>query len=883
MTQTKASPDTAPAPPDLQDVRLVPAWDAIASPTVQAVSTDVFDTLVWRTVPEPVDAFPVIGGRLRERDLLSADLDVYAFGRLREAAERRVRARRMESTGQSEIRLEEIYEALPAWVFGGHEQGPYEAMQIELDVERELVVPDLDVVELLTAAGRVGRLVIAISDTYFSASQLRGLLFQPGLASLHLDNIFSSSDHRVNKSGGLFEIALRSLDLEPGEVVHLGDNAEADVEIPEELGVTTFYFERRPEDYRAVAEKEKRFLPAPGDSAATGALASGLTATRTKVLARVGRLQMPVGLRPHWDYGAVVVGPLLAGFAEWIHDWCLRNGVGRVLCLMREGAFLAELIARAGEYLGRDLEAIPFWVNRTVLLRASVTAGSPYELERFMHRRSPPTVEAVCRELGVSLSELPDLAGHARTTVHDSVVRALLLDRLSSDEAIRVGVVARARELRKRIGSYLDSVAGEDTRLTLVDLGWGASIQGLLCGLLEQSGRSQGLAGLYLLTHEGAADQVFERSEVHGFLGDFGLPERTVATTLRSPEVLEQVCMPPCGTQLDLDADLQPVLASQDLPALQLVEADAARKGVLAFQREWGRYRAALPGKVASLEAATHLLRPILLRSIVAPTAAEVAHVGAWHHDENQGSRRTDLIADASVVPRLRYMDPKQARDLSMSELYWPFGLAAQVDEHWADLMAAAASGQIEWDALAAPLETGAFELEVTRGTWPGDPPIIEIEPTRNRLGLSSVSGTLWSPQVTEVTLRPAERPCILRIDWIELRCWPQGRDVVTFRLEGAGVLAGVRLANCVRLAPNLALLHGRQAELAFDVGAAVPGVVARVDAEVAFAALSIGHVTPESSRFHDVLEAERAFDAVTSSLSWRATAPLRRLKRFME
>ncbi len=885
MNEPNPPTDTAPAPPEIQDVRLVPVWDAISSPAVKAVSTDVFDTLLWRTVPEPIDAFPVVARRLRERGLLCPDLDVHGFARLREAAERRVRTRRMASAGQSEIRIDEIYQAIPAWVFGDDSGGRFDATQVELDVEHELVVPDLDVIELLAAAARAGKQLIAISDTYLSAHQLRGLLAQPGFSSLHLDEVFSSSDHRVNKSGGLFEIVLRALGLSPAEMVHLGDNLEADVDTPARLGLSTFYFERRPEAYRVVAEKERRFLPAAGESAEEGTLASGLTAARTKVLARPGRVQLPAALRPHWDYGAVVLGPLMAGFAEWIHGWCERTGEWRVLCLMREGAFLAELIDRAGEQLGRDLEAVPFWLNRTVLLRASIAEGSPDELNRFMHRRSQPTVEAICRELGVALSELPDLVGHARTTTNDSVVRALLLDRLSGDDAIRVGMVSRARELRERIGAYIDLVARDETRLTLVDLGWGASIQGLLRGVLDQSGREQELAGLYLLTHEGAADHVSERSEVHGFLGDFGLPARTVVATLRSPEVLEQVCMPPFGTQIDLDENLEPVLAPQDIPALQQVEADAARKGILAFQREWGRYRAGLPGKLPSLESAKHLLRPILLRSVVAPTAAEVATLGAWHHDENQGSRRTDVIADPAVLPRLRYMGAEQARDLPMTELYWPFGLAAQVDEHWPELMAAAAAGQISWGALAAQLETGAFRIQATRGIWPDDQPEIELTPTRNRFGLSSVTATLWAPQVTELTLRPAQLPCIMRIDWIELRCWPQGHDVATVRLGGADVLAPLRLVNCIRLGPNLVIVHGGQSNLAFDVGAAVPGVVARVDVEVAFASLAIPHspALAGGTRFHNIVEAERAYDALVGSLSWRATAPLRRLKGRIE
>jgi hypothetical protein len=72
-----------------QDLRLLDAWDALASPSIKVISTDGFDTLVWRTVPEPVDAFPLIAERLRERGQLSPSLGSEAFGTLRRIAERR--------------------------------------------------------------------------------------------------------------------------------------------------------------------------------------------------------------------------------------------------------------------------------------------------------------------------------------------------------------------------------------------------------------------------------------------------------------------------------------------------------------------------------------------------------------------------------------------------------------------------------------------------------------------------------------------------------------------------------------------------------------------------------------------------------------------------
>jgi len=869
---------TARHPDPPADLRLHDVHDAIASPAIKVVSTDVFDTLVWRQVPEPVDAFLLVAERLRERGALSPSVSARGFGQLRRLAERRARTERQRYHEQSEVRLGEIYERIPPWVFDSAER--QEAVEAELEVETELLVPDLDVVALLSAAREAGKQVIAVSDIYFSEGQLRRLFNQPVLGEVHFDRILTSSDHRTNKSGGLFEIALRAMGVGPGEVVHLGDNFEADIEFPRRLGIASFHFERRPEPFASVAELEAPLMPDVAESSAEAGLVSGLTATRTKVLSRRQLAETPDALQPYWRYGATVLGPVFTGFAEWVQEHCERTGVRRVGCLMREGAFLGELLRHSGAYLGTELEPVPLWLNRSLCLRASIAQASEDELERLLVRRSATTVEGLCATLGVPLSLLPEWSSHAGTSLEDPVVRHNFLRALSADERVRAEILARSRELRERIVAYVDAFGGGDGPLTLIDLGWGASIQGLLARALTKAGAPRQTVGLYLVTHEGAAEQVVQGIEAHGFLGDYGLPEATVKTVMRSPELLEQICMPPHGTQLDLDEHLEPVLAPADLPRLQLVEAEAVRKGVLAYQREWARYQTTLPGKVGRLSRARHLLRPILLRSVVAPTKQEVASFGGWHHDEGQGSARTDLIVDPRDAVRLRYMSPEQARELPMTELYWPFGAAGLVDEHWPALMRLAAAGEIPWSALASEVETGPFVVHATGVDVP-ESSAIRAAPTRNRFGLSAVTGTIRAPFVQEIHIRPAEKAAIVRMDWIRLRLHVQGEDEpIEVRYDAGAGLERWRSAACFVLGPGLYVSYEGTGRLALGLGEVTRRVVFRVDVECAFAALPIAPVLPAGGRFGTLAEATAAFEGLETSLSWRITAPLRTAKR---
>src|SRR5207302_5632840 len=187
-----------------------------------------------------------------------------------------------------------------------------------------------------------------------------------------------------------------------------------------------------------------------------------------------------------------------------------------------------------------------------------------------------------------------------------------------------------------------------------------------------------------------ALDRALDGVAIHGYLGEFGVPEGPVAAIRRSPEILEQVCMPDSGSQVDLTEELAPVLADAEARPLQSVERAAVQQGVLAFQRAWTRYRSAVPG---SLDSLTGELRPRLLamvaRAVVAPTADEAALFAGWMHDENFGSARVEAITAGPTVRALRYLDPQALTRIPMTELYWPYGLAALHDEHLAASVAA--------------------------------------------------------------------------------------------------------------------------------------------------------------------------------------------------
>jgi len=827
---------------DTLDVRLGPPSAALADPQVKVLSFDVFDTLLWRRVPDPVDAFDLVADALHELELLPRRVDPRVFTRLRIAAEQRARNKRLQQDGRTEITLPDIYAQLaPSEIFGDK---PDLAARVaaEVQVERDLLVPDLDIAALLDAAREQGKQIVAVSDTYFSRGDVEQFLVNRGL---EIDRIFVSSAFGYGKTTGLWNHVFESLDVEPAAIVHVGDNEDADVKAPRELGVRPFLFARRDKQLDVIFAREGRLLERP---VVEGHGDFGLTALRSKVLHRQELASMPPELPEFWRYGATALGPALTGFAEWVQERTRAAGGTRALCLMREGVLLAELIEAAGAAVPDPISAEPIWLSRQTLARASIFQGTRFELDRLLTRRSAPTVRELCATLDLDAGRIASLAGRADARLSDVALRRELFGVLTEDPELRTHVVDVGAQARARVLRYVEHVRvpGEDV-LVLVDLGWQGTVQSMLNEILQAERVALSTVGLYLVTHAGAVDKQLAGADIQGYLGESGEPKGEVSAIVRSPEVLEQVCMPDHGSQVDLTPELAPVLADQAPEGvLQAAERHAVQQGIRAFQREWVRYRTVVPDALPPLAGAEPLLRAQVARGVTAPTAGEARVFGAWLHDENFGSVASDAIAGPDLVPALRHMDPQTLIEIPMSELYWPFGLAALHDEHLARAAELVALDVLPWQAFGSPLETGDIEIFYDAG-WgfvPGQR--VEVRGRRNRFGLTFARARITAEDVVALRLDPCQSQAIVRLDSVTLRGLRQGDGApLAKHLTTPQELAALGLHHLHWLSPKVLQTHGEDPHIRFDVPALLGARVYEVELECAMAILPTLPPTP--------------------------------------
>src|SRR3954463_4639466 len=64
------------------DARLARALTLLDNPDVRVLSLDVFDTMLWRQAPEPIDVFPLIAPHLHARGLLVEQITPRVFQKM---------------------------------------------------------------------------------------------------------------------------------------------------------------------------------------------------------------------------------------------------------------------------------------------------------------------------------------------------------------------------------------------------------------------------------------------------------------------------------------------------------------------------------------------------------------------------------------------------------------------------------------------------------------------------------------------------------------------------------------------------------------------------------------------------------------------------------
>ncbi len=343
----------------------------IDSEKIRVVSFDMFDTLVVRPMLRPEGVFKLVGERCHfEGDYTS----------IRKVAE--MRARKNRDSLCDDVTLDEIYEEL-ANIAPADSDIVNSLKREELNIERELLKPRTGGRILYEYALSCGKEVIITTDMYLPRNFVEEVLLKNHFKEY--SSLYISSEQKLAKgTGRLFERIITDYSIKgikPDEILHVGDNGNADVRVPERFGIKSCILpncesvmrSKRPlqllHDMSLRAESNNTYI--------TGTLANWMFEDL-----RPHNLDSISGGDPR-VLGAVLYGPLLVLYTKWLIESCINNHIEVVFLVQRDGYLLNQLfelfdsiyktgIIRRKLYLSRALRE-PFFSDEPNGLIHSLT------------------------------------------------------------------------------------------------------------------------------------------------------------------------------------------------------------------------------------------------------------------------------------------------------------------------------------------------------------------------------------------------------------------------------------------------------------------------------------------------------------------------------
>lgn len=209
----------------------------IASPKIKCVSFDIFDTLITRPFYEPLDMFRIMDKDYRE--LTHNDVGIN-FSKIRVISENICRENKRKTDPEcQEVTLDEIYDTI-------HTQ-----YEISKDVLEKLKKKECEyeirfckrrdtIHELYELALDMGKKVIFTSDMYLPEYVIVKILKENGYTE-YTKLYLSSTVKKIKWTGDLYRHVFKDMGLEPGEMIHMGDNFESDYKRAKELGMNSIH------------------------------------------------------------------------------------------------------------------------------------------------------------------------------------------------------------------------------------------------------------------------------------------------------------------------------------------------------------------------------------------------------------------------------------------------------------------------------------------------------------------------------------------------------------------------------------------------------------------------------------------------------------------
>lgn len=314
----------------------------------EAVSVDLFDTLIMRQTMFPEDVLEIVDCRLKAQGI-----------QIENFCARRLESEKSLSKFEAPS-LVDIYSHMLKHC--PHvDITPETLAEMEWQIDYGLLVPRERMCELISVLYGQGKAVYIVSDTYYSKIQLKKVLEKIQFSAY--SDIFASCEHGTGKKQQLFRKVQERIGWK--SCLHIGDDTVADGECAKKHGMEVCHVCSAMElfemlGYLGMWDKIEEL----SDRIKTGMFVARLFNSPFQ-FERNGQ-QISVGDAP--DIGYLFFAPVISDFILWFQGQVKRNHLENICFCARDGY----LIKKMYDELAGDDSSLYFLTSRSAAIRAGM-------------------------------------------------------------------------------------------------------------------------------------------------------------------------------------------------------------------------------------------------------------------------------------------------------------------------------------------------------------------------------------------------------------------------------------------------------------------------------------------------------------------------------
>lgn len=490
----------------------------------KVVSLDLWDTIIRRNChPDEIKAMTAQFLAIKYADLLLPDSkNALKLMEMRVECERDLGREKQREGFDDEYELHSVIRKWLecAFISGTTIEEEYVQTLCHYELEKELENTRLDqgIADIIDSY-RFEALVI-ISDFYADSTFVKKIL-EKNKFPFQLHRIFVSCESGYNKrSSRLFQFVQETLGIKPEEQLHIGDNINSDIRIPEKLGIDAVHYSPADENEKR-ANLRKNFVVQSYNSV----------------------LKYPDFPLPPNDLAI-----FFAGFITWIAEQCLKKNIKKLYFFTREGEFYKELydILKQQVIYGAYLpESYVLEVSRLATFLPSLREVSTAEMMRLWNQYSCQSMEAFFKSLHLNSKQARYFTQKYHIVYDETLTypwqNQAVQDMFHDSEFIQwiQSEIDISRTLFLQYCSQKSLKQNCPETVGIVDIGWRGTIQDNLCYLFPEHRIEGFYIGLVQFLNQQPANAV-----KHGYI-NFSKKAKSLFHTLTP---FEMICNSPNGS-----------------------------------------------------------------------------------------------------------------------------------------------------------------------------------------------------------------------------------------------------------------------------------------------------------------------------------------------